>query len=229
MPSGGSRPPPAPLPRGSALHRLLADLLTGFALTGCVERDAPAFLLQHGCAGTAAHSAAVAREAARLARLYSVDEARSVQAAWLHDISAVFPGPDRARVADALGLLVLPEERAFPSILHQKLAVVLARELFAVSESPVLEAIGCHTTLRAGATPLDMVVFVADKLAWDQPGEPPYLTELVAALGRSLEAASLTYLDYLWWHKASLRVVHPWLIAARADLQRTLGGTSPCP
>ncbi len=71
-------------------------------------------------------------------------------------------------------------------------------------------------------------MFVADKIAWDQSGDPPYLIELVGALGRSLECASLVYLDYLWEHRGALRVVHPWMLAARTELQRTKGGTPRC-
>jgi HD superfamily phosphohydrolase YqeK len=58
---------------------------------------------------------------------------------------------------------------------------------------------------------LDKVVFVADKLAWDQPGVAPYHAEMSVALGRSLDEAALVYLRYLWQRRASLRVVHPWL------------------
>jgi HD superfamily phosphohydrolase YqeK len=65
---------------------------------------------------------------------------------------------------------------------------------------------------------LDKVVFVADKIAWDQPGEPPYLAEILAAVERSLDAAAFCYLDYLYQRRATLRVAHPWMLAAREEL-----------
>ena len=34
----------------------------------------------------------------------------------------------------------------------------------------ILKAIESHTTLRSNPSKLDMIIFIADKLAWDQPG-----------------------------------------------------------
>lgn len=113
---------------------------------------------------------------------------------------------------------MLPEEEAFPMIIHQKLSVEIAREIFGVNEADVLSAIGCHTTLKAGASMLDKVIFMADKIAWEQPGTPPYLDAIQDALSVSLDAAALVYLDYLWDMRDRLRVVHPWFVAAREEL-----------
>jgi HD superfamily phosphohydrolase YqeK len=68
---------------------------------------------------------------------------------------------------------------------------VIAAQVFGVTDAGVLGAIGCHTTLRASASALDMAVFVADKIAWDQPGDPPYRAAIRDAAERSLAAASL--------------------------------------
>ncbi len=83
----------------------------------------------------------------------------------------------------------------------------------------MLSAIECHTTLKGNPSELDKIVFVADKIAWDQSGTPPYLDDLLAALDRSLDQAALVYLDFLWDQREQLRVVHPWMVAARAHLQ----------
>jgi len=200
------------------MQTILGELGEGFVLTGDMSHDVTAFLEHHGCPKTAVHCAAVATEARRIAALAGVEAARAEQAAWLHDVSAVIPASERVVTAEALGIPVLPEERALPMLLHQKLSVVLARDLFAVTDTGVLAAIGCHTTLRPGASSLDKVLFVADKLAWDQPGEPPYRTALEVALARSLDAAACVYLCYLWERRATLAVVHPWLAAAYAHL-----------
>jgi predicted HD superfamily hydrolase involved in NAD metabolism len=198
------------------MQMILVRLNEGVVWTGDVAQDVTAFLKHHGCPKTAIHSAAVAAEACRIAALAGVDAVRAEQAAWLHDVSAVIPAGERVAAAEALGIPVLPEERVLPMILHQKLSVVLARDLFGVTDTGVLDAIGCHTTLKAGASLLDKVLFVADKLAWDRPGEPPYRAALEAALARSLDAAACVYLRYLWERRATLPVVHPWLAAAHA-------------
>ena len=193
----------------------LQSLITPFSsLSGHLRDDMVAFLTQHGCAATAGHSMRVAAEAVRLAHRYSLDAHAAEQAAWLHDISAVIPGAQRVAVADHLGVDVLPEERAFPMVIHQKLSAVIARDIFGVTTPAILSAIACHTTLKAGASALDMVVFVADKIKWDQAGDPPYLAAITAAADHSLDAAAWCYLEYLWQRRASLAVVHPWLAEA---------------
>ena len=200
------------------MHGILVKLNEGIELTGDTARDVVAFLKHHGCPQTALHSAAVAEAARRIATLVGVEPALAAQAGWLHDVSAVIPAEERVSAAEALHIPVLPEEYMLPMILHQKLSLVLARDLFGVTDAAVLSAIGCHTTLKARASALDKVVFVADKLAWDQPGEPPYRAALEAALAQSLDAAACVYLRYLWERRTTLAVVHPWLAAAHAQL-----------
>lgn len=203
-----------------ALPELLAQLLVGISLTGELQLDVPAFLTHRGCPRTAAHSAEVAAEARRIAAKAGVDESVAERAGWLHDVSAVFPVAERALAARALGVAVLPEEDAFPLIVHQKLSVVLAREVFGTGDESVLSAVGCHTTLRANSTALDKVLFVADKVRWDQPGVPPYRAGLLAALEQSLDQAALFYLRYLSERRDTLKVVHPWLREAYEQLGR---------
>lgn len=187
-------------------------------MTGRVAEDVPRYLAFHGCAATAAHCNAVAAEARRLARRFGVDPAAAGVAGWLHDVSAVIPNADRLRYAVRWDVPVLDEERALPMILHQKLSAVMGPALFGVRDPAVLAAVRCHTTLRAGARPLDKVLFLADKIAWDQPGAPPYLDTLLAALATSLDAGVCVYLGYLWAQRATLPVVHPWFKAAYHEL-----------
>ena len=157
-----------------------------------------------------------------LAKQFNADEDKAEIAGWLHDISAVFPSAERAKVARELGIEVLPEEDTFPMIIHQKLSIVLGRELFGVTDSETLSAIGCHTTLKQDASLLDKVVFVADKIAWDQPGQPPYLNEILAGLDKSVDHAAFVYLDYIWQMRASLKVLHPWTAQSHAQLKQQL-------
>lgn len=176
------------------------------------------FLMARGYPKTAAHCLDVAATAAQIARAFGADEHKAHLAGLLHDISAVIPNDQRLATALAWGLDVLPEERAYPMIIHQKLSARMAQYDFDVQDTVVLSAIGCHTTLKPAASVLDKVVFVADKIAWDQPGQPPYLQNLRAALDGSLDGAALCYLDFLWEQRATLRCVHPWFVAARDEL-----------
>ncbi len=204
------------------LSPILRPLLRGVSLTGGVAKDVTTLLTQHGHPHTAEHSAQVAAEARRVAQRVGEDPQLAELAGWLHDCSAIFPAQERVVVARSLDIPVLPEEEQFPMIIHQKLSQVLAAQIFGITDERVLSAIACHTTLKTGATCLDKAVFVADKLAWDQPGIPPYRAELLAALEQSLDRAAFVYLHYLWERRATLRVVHPWMREAYLELVQEL-------
>lgn len=189
-----------------------------FTLTGDLGLDVTAVLTHHHLPKVAEHVARVAQEARQLASRFGADPDQAETAAWLHDISAVIPNPARVDLCAAFNIPVLPGEASFPMILHQKLSTVVAQEVFGVTETAVLSAIGCHTTLKAGASLLDKIVFVADKIQWDQPGEPPYWGELVTAVARLIDDACRVYLNHLWQQRDTLRFVHPWFVAAREEL-----------
>lgn len=177
--------------------------------------EAERLLRAQGCPNTAQHSAAVAAEAGQLAERFGLSHIAATHAAWLHDISAIIPTPQRLRAAQSLGLEVLPAEAQAPGLLHQKLSVILAAQVFQVDDAAQLSAIGCHTTLKAQAAPLDLLLFVADKLAWDQASPAPFHPAMQAALQHSLAAAAWVYLKHL---RASLPHLHPWAEAAYWEL-----------
>lgn len=196
------------------MHPLLAELTLNLDLPAAPCLAAPLFLQHHGYAKTADHCQAVAAEFAHLAQRFDLDPHAPSLAGCLHDVSAVWPAAERLSAAEALGLATLPAERRHPLLLHQRLSAVLAEQLFGVSDPAVLAAIACHTTLRPAPAPLDLLLFCADKLAWDQPGQPPYLAEMRAALDDSLASAAAVYLRHLWRQRDSLPAVHPLLVEA---------------
>ena len=205
------------------MHPVLAAYVGVFSGTGDACADAAALLRSRGKADTAEHCQRVAELAKRLARRWEVDEESAEAAGWLHDISAIVPWQDYVRVAEALGLEVLAEERAAPVLVHQKLSAAIAREVLAVTDGAILSAIGCHTTLKADSSALDKIVFVADKMGWDQPGDPPYLGEVAVAAEQSLDRAAYCYLDHLWQRRGTLPVMHPWALQAYQQLSDSVG------
>lgn len=190
--------------------------------TGNLREDVARFLSSNGCPKTAEHCLLVGDESARIAAMIGADEQASRYAGYLHDISAVFPNDQRIRAARELGLEVLPEEETFPMIIHQKLSRAMARDIFGIRDELILDAVGCHTTLRTNAALLDKVLFVADKIVWDQAGRPPYLERLLDRLAVSLDHAAFDYICYLWERRDTLKVVHPWLADAYEELKEQL-------
>ncbi len=166
------------------------------------------------------HLCDVAKEAKALASRCGINEDQAYMAGLLHDIGGIFPNDQRIAKAKAFHIPLFKEEIALPMIIHQKLSKVLAEQHFLISDEAILLAISCHTTLKADASVLDKVVFIADKIQWDGEGEPPYLSGLLDALDTSLSDACLYYILYLLAH--DIKVLHPWLIEAKLSLEAEL-------
>lgn len=162
------------------------------------------------------HCKKVGDFAGALASDFQVDEEKAKIAGYLHDISAIYPIKDRVCAAEAMGINLLEEEIQFPLIIHQKISKKIAEDVFNITDTEVLSAIECHTTLKADYSKLDLVLFVADKICWDQEGHPPYLDGLLNSLHSSLEEAALFYIEYVLNH--DIKVIHPWLRGAQISL-----------
>lgn len=102
-------------------------------------------------------------------------------------------------------------------ILHQRLSKLMAVECFQIENKEITGAIECHTTLRANPTTLDLILFIADKIQWDQADSPPYLAGLLLALETSLESAALYFIN--WMFAQGVLVKHPWAVEAQLWLE----------
>jgi HD superfamily phosphohydrolase YqeK len=134
-------------------------------------------------------------------------------AGLLHDIGGIIRGADMLDYARQNRWRLDPAEEQIPPLLHQRFSALLAEELFAVTDTVLLEAIACHTTLRPYAADEDMALFLADKLAWDREGTPPYKALLEKALEVSLPHATRVYMDYAM-ENGLLRIPHGQLLEA---------------
>lgn len=163
------------------------------------------------------HSKEVAEECYKLGELFSVDPIKCYISGLLHDVGGIIDIKDRAIVAESLGLELFDEENEFPLIIHQKLSSYCAQIAFKIESEEVLQAIKCHTTLRKNYSLLDLIVFVADKIHWDQKGEPPYLNALNSYIKeKNLEGAAKYYIDYIMAN--GIKVYHPWIVEAKECL-----------
>lgn len=201
------------------MKELLKALIGDFQFSGDLKKDSMRLLNSHNKQIVAEHTGRVAQEAKRLAGLFGEDGEAAEAAGLLHDISGIIPNERRLEFAEALNIEVLPEERPVPFILHQKLSAALAEQIFHITDYRILSAIGCHTTLKKGAKPIDMIVFAADKLQWDQEGIPPYLAVMQEGLEQSLKHGAFAFVEYLIGMREELPVLHPWLVEAYEDLK----------
>ena len=164
---------------------------------GDVRADVERLLTDNGKASTFAHVSRVADVCAALSVQFGADREKCVFGGLLHDVSAVIRPADMLAFTEESGSTLCEAERRYPFLLHQRLSVVIAKSHFGVDDADVLSAIECHTTLKENASVYDMILFTADKLAWDQEGVPPFYDAVTAALGESLEKACLVYMRYM--------------------------------
>ena len=187
-------------------------MLAGFpyikmpAFTGGAVADVAALLLLNGRIKTYEHVKAVAETNVFIAERYGLDAGVCELCGYLHDVSAVVAPSDMLAYAAVNGWRVYEAEKRYPFLIHQRISEIIAERDFSITDARLLSAVGCHTTLRAEPSAYDMAVFVADKLAWDQEGTPPFYDAVNDALDISLEAASIAYMDYIVEHKM---ILHP--------------------
>lgn len=163
------------------------------------------------------HVQQVAKVAQDLASTYSIDPQSAYVCGLLHDISAIIKPKDMLGWMKENQQNIDPAEEKYPFLLHQKISTLIARDYFQIHDPMILSAIACHTTLNKRPSQVDMILFLADKIAWDQAGEAPYLKELMVSLTHSLERACLTYINYLF-NEGHLLYPHHDLIEAHQYL-----------
>ncbi len=189
-------------------------------MCGAPDVDVAAFLRANGKESTAAHCAAVARTSEELAARFGLDKTVASRAALLHDISCMLKPQDMLEYAWACGWSIDEAEQKHPFLLHQRISAAFARDVFNIDDGTILSAIECHSTLKENPGAYDMLLFIADKLSWDQKGAPPYYDAVCTALEQSLACAALAYINYALEH-GMLLAPHQWLLDAKLTLQGT--------
>ncbi|KAJ68766.1 HD domain-containing protein [Enterococcus faecalis] len=185
-----------------------------------LKNEIKQYLVSKNCEKTYYHCMEVGEYAYQLGEKYLTSPEKVSIAGYLHDISAIYPNNQRISVAQKYGIELNEAEMAFPMIIHQKISKSIAKMDFGIEDNEILSAIECHTALKKNYSDIDLVLFVADKIKWDQEGKPPYLDGLLQALNCSLENAAYFYIDYILKH--DIKVVHPWLWDAYNQLNLTI-------
>ena len=205
------------------------DQVLDFSATGQPVSDAHSFLERFGAFTAVAHEQRVSYAVVRLAIQNNVNRRQAELGAWLHDLSAVIPNEERVEACRQLNVALLPVEAQHPVLSHPKLSRALAELILNVRDRAVLDAVQFHTTLRAGATALEKVVFLADKMECDDSALAKHFSGAIqAGLAQSLEAGCLAYLQYVVDNAERLGwPVHPDLSAAHAELAAAVAAAPP--
>ena len=140
------------------------------------------------------HSLLVASAARKLARLHGVDEDQAAMAGMLHDCAKCLPLATQQQIARDNRLLLDKETLQSGNLLHGPVGAVVAEKEYGVKDPNILSSIRCHTTGKVGMLPLDMIVYLSDKI---EPSRRSYpvLEEVRALAHKDLAQAMLHSLE----------------------------------
>lgn len=164
------------------------------------------------------HVENVAELAVGLATAYNLDITKTRLAALLHDISGIMTPDEMYDFAISCGLEIDPAEEKYHALLHQRVSKIIAHDEFGVTDSDVLNAIECHTTLRKNASLYDKIIFIADKISWDQKFAPLFDDLIKNATIEAVNKACYSYIKYQFDNNL-LVMAHRWLLDAFSELK----------
>jgi len=108
------------------------------------------------------HTDAVCKVAKDLAKIYGVDEKKAETAALFHDMFRELTNEELNNYIKEFGL----DEKYIDNInlAHGKVAAIIMKRDYGISDSDVLNAVAFHTTGRAGMSLLEKIIYVADAI-----------------------------------------------------------------
>ena len=189
------------------------DYIKTETLSGDIRTDVKNMLLINGKNNTYVHVSNVAERNALISKRYGLDQDKCVIGGLLHDISAVIKPGDMLKYAYENNFDICEAEQKYPFLLHQRLSKICAVEYFNILDEDILSAIECHTTLKKDASKYEMSLFIADKLAWDREGIPPFYEDVDNALDISLELSCYKYMKFMVDNNMILCLHDNWIAA----------------
>mgnify|MGYP002604992167 CR=1 FL=1 len=155
------------------------------------------------------HTLGVMYTSAALAMRYEYDMERAMLAGLMHDCAKCIPSAQKIELCRKYNLNISEAEQKNSGLLHAKLGAYLAKEIYRIENTEILDAISCHTTGRPHMTLLDKIIYIADYI---EPGrcEAPDLQEIrrlaFADIDECLYTILCASLEYL---KSKSEVIDP--------------------
>lgn len=172
------------------------DYINSIEKTGDFTNDACELLEINNKNHTKKHVLEVAKTSLKLADRFLLDSEICYKSALLHDISSIIKPKDMIVIANENNMWLDISEQKYPFLLHQRISKLIAFHYFDITEKNILSSIECHTTLRSKPSKYEMILFLADKISWDQDGKPPYIDIIEDGLSISLENACKNYINF---------------------------------
>lgn len=168
------------------------------------------------------HTLGVEKLAIQLAKKYGADVASAQRAALLHDLAKSLKKQEMLTLAYNYNIEVDEICQRQPDLLHGALSAEWARRELGLQDEDMLNAIRFHTTGRAGMSPLEKIIYLADLL--EENRDFPGVEELREATMLDLNQGFLEGMAHVLTYVIAERtLLHPRSIEAYNDLI-SLGG-----
>lgn len=170
------------------------------------------------------HSLAVAEQAVHLAKLYGADPDKAYTAGLVHDILKDTDGDSQLQIFKSFGILLDAVEKNAPKLWHAHAGALFLEHILDIHDTDILAAVRYHTTGRAGMSPLEEVLYLADFTSADR--DYPDVDVLRELTERDKNAAMLYALEYTVLDlRENGREVHPDTLACLAEYRERNGDT----
>jgi predicted HD superfamily hydrolase involved in NAD metabolism len=143
----------------------------------------------------AEHVVRVVDEGLRLAEIHGVDKQAVRIAALGHDLLRAVNNDRLLAIAADQSYATEDADRMDPILLHGPLAVAILREQYNVVDAEILGAVAYHTTAHAGMTPLQKLIFLADKIEPEKRARNDALGRVAELAETDLDAGLLVFLN----------------------------------
>ena len=110
------------------------------------------------------HSLGTAMCASELAKFYGVDSEKAYIAGLLHDTAKCFETKKLLELIKENNIKIFEEEKINYKTLHAPVGAYLAKNLFGVTDSEILDSIRWHTIGKIDMTNFEKIIFIADKI-----------------------------------------------------------------
>lgn len=140
------------------------------------------------------HSLNVAQSASELAEKYGADPDKAYTAGLLHDVMKNSSPEEQLGVISEAGIELMPVERANTKLWHAISGAAYIRFVMGIDDRELIRAVRYHTTGRAGMSPLETTVYLADYISAER--SYPGVDDMRQLCSISSDAAILYALEF---------------------------------
>ncbi|MFA6074594.1 MAG: bis(5'-nucleosyl)-tetraphosphatase (symmetrical) YqeK [Negativicutes bacterium] len=163
------------------------------------------------------HSINVAKCAQQLAELHGVDAETAYIAGLLHDCGRGMSDDELLTQVYSDGRQLDEIEMRQPVLLHASYGAVIAKNVFAVSDNDILNAIRNHTIADTEMSVLEKIIYLADMIEPDRKFDGVKRLRKLAEGALDVAMSSAFDISIKYVIKAG-KLLHPKTIAARNEL-----------